>query len=131
MGLIPVSTEGKKRHHGRPPLASSRCSPLLLGLCAFVSSAGPVAGAISVEDRSTAQEEIERVYYRHRTGSTSPFEQAVRRDVLQAKILDYLRKSAALQEIWGELARIERDPASTSPSAMPSGPTWRRPTRGR
>jgi len=61
---------------------------------------------LSFEERVRAQEAIERVYYAHRIwprenpGPKPPFEQRVSRAQLEAKVADYLKKSAALDQFW-------------------------------
>jgi hypothetical protein len=63
-------------------------------------------GSLTFEDRVKAQETIERVYYNHRfwpkenPGSKPPFKQMITRDQIQAKVEDYLKKSAALEKFW-------------------------------
>ena len=46
------------------------------------------------------QKEIERVYYSHQIGATKPFEEAVPRPVLEAKVRTYLKESVALEKSW-------------------------------
>jgi hypothetical protein len=46
--------------------------------------------------RVKAQEAIERVYYAHQIGATKPFEDVVTRSLLEAKVTNYLKQSAAL-----------------------------------
>jgi len=75
---------------------------------ALIASVSPLAarGPLSFEERVKAQEAIERVYYAHRIwpkenpGPKPPFEQAVTREMLEAKVTDYLKKSAALDQFW-------------------------------
>ena len=69
-------------------------------------------------DRVRAQEAIERVYYSHQIGATKPFEKAVPREVIEAKVRRYLKLSVALENLWnapvtaamleGETTRIAR-----------------------
>ncbi len=69
----------------------------LVTLPAFGAAA---AGNLTLEDRVSCQEAIERVYYLHQIGTTLPFEQAVPREVLERKVRTYLQQSVALEEIW-------------------------------
>jgi N-acetylneuraminic acid mutarotase len=72
---------------------------------------------LSFEERVKAQEAIERVYYSHQIGATKPFEEAVPRSVLEAKVTRYLQRSADFEAarhepvtpsmLERELARIE------------------------
>ena len=72
---------------------------------------------LTFEERVAAQEAIERVYYSHQKGATKPFEEAMPRAALEAKVRNYLKQSAALEEFWntpvtaemlaGEMRRIE------------------------
>ncbi len=74
----------------------------LLVVCQTVLARAP----LTFEDRVKAQEAIERVYYNHRIWPKEnhepkpPFEQMVSRAMLEAKVTDYLKKSAALGEFW-------------------------------
>jgi hypothetical protein len=58
------------------------------------------ARTLSFADRVRAQEAIERVYYSHQIGATKPFEEAVPRAVIEAKVRRYLEESAALETFW-------------------------------
>jgi|GEM_PF-3458994 len=72
---------------------------------------------LSFEERVEAQRAIERVHYSHQTGAVLPFEKAVPRALLEAKVKDTLAKSAALERagaiseemLQREQERIERD----------------------
>lgn len=61
---------------------------------------------LSFEQRVKAQEAIERVYYNHRIWPKEnpqpkpPFEKMVTKEQIEAKVTDYLKKSAALGEFW-------------------------------
>ena len=77
-------------------------------------------GALSFEERVHAQEVLERVYYNHRIwpkenpGPKPPFEKMMRRPQIEAKVTDYLKKSAALEKYWqrpitGEQLQTEMD----------------------
>ncbi len=77
-----------------------------LGSLLFVCQAVLARQPLTFEDRVKAQEAIERVYYNHRIWPKEnptpkpPFEQMVPRAMLEAKVTDYLKKSAALGEFW-------------------------------
>ena len=61
----------------------------------------PLLGrTLSFEERVRAQEAIERVYYSHQIGASRPFEQAVPSPVIEEKVRNSLRQSAALDELW-------------------------------
>ncbi len=75
---------------------------------------------LTFEERVKAQEAIERVYYSHRIWPKEnpqpkpPFEQMVTREQIEAKVTDYLKKSAALDQFWqrpitGEQLQEEMD----------------------
>jgi len=55
---------------------------------------------IGFEERVRAQEAIERVYYSHQVGATKPFEEAVPRRLLERKVRDFVKQSAALAKYW-------------------------------
>jgi N-acetylneuraminic acid mutarotase len=61
---------------------------------------------LTFKERVRAQEAIERVYYNHRIwpkenpGPKPAFEQMVPRAQIEAKVTGYLKKSAALDELW-------------------------------
>src|SRR5512139_248580 len=61
---------------------------------------------LTFEERVKAQEAIERVYYSHRIwpkenpGPKPPFEEMVPKEVIEAKVTDYLKKCAALDKYW-------------------------------
>jgi hypothetical protein len=81
--------------------------PLLLGLLVMAFQVVAVATRpLTFEARVKAQEAIERVYYNHRIwpkenpGPKPPFEQMMPEAMLVAKVTDYLKKSAALDEFW-------------------------------
>src|SRR5215831_14079603 len=83
---------------------STRLIRLILAI-GFVSSAAtgaayPQVRKLTFEDRVRAQEAIERVYYSHQIGAKEPFEEAVARTYLEAKVRKYLKQSAALEEFW-------------------------------
>lgn len=101
-------------------------SVLLLVLAA--SPAFPFLAAdrrITFEERVAAQAALEKVLYNHRQWPHSnpdekpPFEKVVPGELLEAKVADCLRKSAALEKFWGititasdlseELDRMARD----------------------
>ncbi len=90
----------------------------LLLLSAFFTSSARER-SLSFEERVRAQEAIERVYYSHQLEVTEPFEKAVTRRVLEAKVTRALKQSAALEQVWrtpvtapmlaAELERIAAD----------------------
>src|SRR5438876_116076 len=55
---------------------------------------------LTFEQRVTAQQAIERVYYSHQSGARQPFEEAVPRAVLERKVRTYLEQSAAIDALW-------------------------------
>src|SRR5262245_57620442 len=75
--------------------------PLLLAVVSVAVPASPGSRALTFEQRVAAQRAIEQVYYRHQEGATLPFDEAVPRDLLEAKVRDYLLESAALEQRWG------------------------------
>src|SRR5213594_2764659 len=86
----------------------------------FCSSASLLqARDLTFQDRVQAQEAIERVYYSHQIGAALPFERAVPRAAIEAKVRRTLKLSGALERIWNapvtrlalerELQRIARD----------------------
>ena len=89
-------------------LAVIRFKPTLIILAIAASLAlRAFAGAtLTFEERVKAQEAIERVYYSHRIwpkenpGPKPPFEEMVPKSVIEAKVVEYLRKSSALEEFW-------------------------------
>jgi N-acetylneuraminic acid mutarotase len=72
------------------------------GFCLSAWSRGP----LTFEERVKAQEAIERVYYAHRIWPKEnptpkpPFDAMVPRAVIEAKVTDYLKKCAALDQFW-------------------------------
>ena len=71
---------------------------IAFSLCTFSLSARE--RGLSFEERVRAQEAIERVYYSHQLEATEPFEKAVPRSLLEAKVTRYLKQSAALEQVW-------------------------------
>src|SRR5262249_36868720 len=62
---------------------------------------GPAcARDLSFQGRVAAPRAIEWVSSRHAISATQPFDEAVPRDVLEAKVRRYLRLSVALDRIW-------------------------------
>jgi N-acetylneuraminic acid mutarotase len=59
------------------------------------------AHPLTFEERVSAQEAIERVYFARQIGETRTFEQAMPREVLEAKVRTSLEQSAALEGQWG------------------------------
>ena len=101
-----------------------RTLPRLAAACLAAASLSltPVsrpARDLTFEERVRAQSAIERVYYSHQVGTTQPFEQAIPRSLLEKKVHDSLKQSAALEKFWGtpinaevlrhELERIARE----------------------
>ena len=80
-------------------------APLLATAPPGVHRTAPLT-PLSLSMRRAAQEQIERVYDRHRiwpkenTGPKPSFENAVSQTRLQAVVVDSLRKSAALERLW-------------------------------
>jgi N-acetylneuraminic acid mutarotase len=83
----------------------------VLGVCLFVSpsfasrlavrsTGSATARTLTFADRVRAQDAIERVYYRHQIGTAKPFEEAVSRVVIEAKVHRYLEESAAVETLW-------------------------------
>jgi len=64
------------------------------------STAGSMALALDFEDRVNAHMAIERIYYDHQIGASTPFEEAVSRELVEAKIHEYLKMGLALKELW-------------------------------
>jgi len=71
---------------------------IALGASSVESAAHAAARDVTWEDRVTAQEAIDRVYYKHQIGATQKFEDVLPRRVIEARVSDYLRKSMALEE---------------------------------
>lgn len=78
-----------------------------LATMAVAFSFGTLARApMTYEGRVKAQEALERVYYNHRIWPKEnpqpkpPFEQMAPKVQIEAKVTDYLKKSAALEEFW-------------------------------
>ena len=76
-------------------------STLLVGLLVAVPALA-AERALTFEERVRAQEAIERLYYGHQVGATRPFEEAVPRSLIEAKVRKYLRESLALERFWEE-----------------------------
>jgi hypothetical protein len=65
------------------------------------SVVGPrVQRTLSFDERVNAQAAIERVYYAHQIGATKPFDEAVPRAMLEAKVREHLEQTVALQTYW-------------------------------
>jgi N-acetylneuraminic acid mutarotase len=69
-------------------------------VCSAALATEPVQRTLSFDDRVQAQKAIERVYYAHQLGATKPFDEAVPRAVLEAKVRKYLEQSVALNNYW-------------------------------
>ncbi|MGH9868775.1 MAG: Kelch repeat-containing protein [Candidatus Polarisedimenticolia bacterium] len=86
----------------------------------------PVHAALTFEQRVAAEEAIQRVRYRHQIDARRPFEQAISVELMERRVLEYLRGSVALERIWHtpvtaaalrrELERMVRD--SKSPERL-------------
>src|SRR5262245_56552908 len=55
---------------------------------------------LTFKQRVEAQRAIERVYYSHQIGATKPFEVGVPEEVIEKKVRNYLKQSAALERFW-------------------------------
>ena len=79
----------------------------MLFACLLSWNQHAVARDLTLEDRIKAQEAIERVYWEHRLwprenrGPKPPLEAVLSPAQIRARVEDYLRKSIALEEIWG------------------------------
>ncbi len=79
-----------------------------LSVVAFLTLLGLASPAFSITltERIQAQEKIERVYYNHRIWPESnhtpkpSFEQMVPRSVIEQKVIDSLKKSQSLENLW-------------------------------
>lgn len=86
----------------------------LLLLSSSISALGATSLPLTYEKRVQAQEAIERVYHGRRTWPEQnpqpkpSFEQMVPRAVIEAKVTDYLKKSAALDKYWKRPLRPEQ-----------------------
>ena len=77
-----------------------------VALVALTASAAVAHGReLTFVDRVAAQEAIERVYYSHQIGAERSFEEALPRDLLERKVVRYLKQSAALEEFWHTRSR--------------------------
>jgi len=85
-------------------MASMRVQHLTLIALTITISAVPASGAaarnVTWKDRVKAQEAIDRVYYGHLVGATQKFEEVVPRQVIEARVSDYLRKPMALEKYF-------------------------------
>jgi hypothetical protein len=92
---------------------------ILLGGSMLLAARGAGARTLTFEERVAAQAALERASYAHQEGATRPFDTAVPRVVLEAKVRAYLDESLALERIWAspvtaaalrdELERIVRE----------------------
>ena len=79
---------------------------ILLLLPLAVSSTSAVAGSVSFEERVAAQRAIEEVYWRHRIWPEinptpkPPLSAFLSDQAIRAKVVDYLKKSNALETWW-------------------------------
>src|SRR5262245_3438768 len=80
---------------------------IVLAALALSGSAFGGTRSLSLEERVRAQRAIEEVYWRHRIwpagspGSKPRLEDVMPDTVLRSKVDDYLRKSDALEKVWG------------------------------
>ena len=76
--------------------------PLALALASVgVGDADVRLRELRFSERVHAQRAIERVYYSHQIGTTLPFEHAYPQSVIERKVRDSLKQSAALEAYWG------------------------------
>jgi hypothetical protein len=79
---------------------------LSIVLMAVISMTAFARQPLTFEERVKAQEAIERVYYSHRIWPKEnpqpkpAFEKMVTKEQIEAKVTDYLKKSAALDKFW-------------------------------
>ncbi len=69
--------------------------PVSVGVCLAQ------ARELSFEERVAAERAIQRVYYSYQIGAEDPFDVAVPRAVTEASVRDLLKRSAALERLWG------------------------------
>ena len=89
-------------------IISSRTFAVIGVLVAALFAPKPAAASepLGFQDRVAAQEAVERVFYARRIwpaenpGPKPPFETAVPRGVLEARVTDYLKKSVAMEQLW-------------------------------
>lgn len=55
---------------------------------------------LTFRDRVAAQRAIDRLEYQHRIGTRRPFEEAVPEEITERRVLESLRRSAALENVW-------------------------------
>jgi len=111
VGLLAVSTLALTSISITLHASPARTSPIAAGAL--------TRRGLTFGDRVAAQEAIERVYLRHRTGALPATDALVPREVLERKVQAYLEQSAALELFWNqpvsaealrrELERIARD----------------------
>ena len=85
----------------------SKTKPAILLAVLTIGAPAGAARDLTFEDRVSAQEAIERVYYAHQIGATKRFEKAVTRDVLERKVQRYLAQSTALANYWRTPVTVE------------------------
>ena len=78
---------------------------ILSGTASNAGSHAPVR-RLTFEERVAAQAAIERVYYRHQIGTEEPFETAVPRAVLEAKVRTYLEQSTYVESALGRTVTV-------------------------
>lgn len=77
-----------------------RMALLFAGIISLGLGSAPGNRILSFEERIRAQEAVERVYYSHRIwpkenpGPKPPFEEMISKAQVEAKVEDYLKKSA-------------------------------------
>jgi N-acetylneuraminic acid mutarotase len=69
-------------------------------VCTAALAADPIQRTLTFEERVKAQTAIERVYYSHQTGATKPFEEALPKAAIEAKVRKSLEQTAALNLYW-------------------------------
>jgi hypothetical protein len=101
-GLVLRNPPGSPTWNARLP-----CRPSFLLTLATLLVVGADGGGaaehrriLTFEDHIRTQEAIERLYDSHQIGAIQPFEEREPREVIDAKVLRYLRLSVALQKLW-------------------------------
>jgi len=101
------SVAGVRRARSTRPGSARLVVALAAWMVFFSAGAWPIVlppaggqGGLSFAQRVAAQEAIERVYYRHQQGATKPFEEAVPREALEAKVTRSLKGSLMLERYW-------------------------------
>ena len=76
-------------------------------LCAAMSAVAAASGPLTFDQRVEAQAAIDRIRHEHVIGSKRPFEEVHTRAALEAKVLDSLRLSVALDVVWKTPLTVE------------------------